>query len=464
MGIFTNKFKAQVKSIEAENKKLIGRVEAYQKVQETLARKLSTLAFETKTYVGNEYKDYATAVQAISDKYKSESDWGCLQTGSAIDLRAAFILGEGPKIVHRTETRKEAEKELAWAEEFFSYNGLDAEMAQELAKEAEIEGKIALRLFYDEEKIAEIAGGMISVRFISWLAKKYKVEADPQDYLWYKKMKWNAGADYPAADLEETDFVYKKFGGRMNDPNDAQPKVMKCLTQIDRLDKALRDLREINHLFASPTADFEVETPQQASELLQSLEDINWKIGRIIAHVGTFSLKSPDSAGVSNLVSEIELLVKMISGTTGIPIHYFGLLDLLKNRATGDNTRELVMAATTRERSIWIGAYEELLEKAMAKFNKEGGGGQKSTRLDPEKVGVEIPLISQDHWANLQNVLIPAAAAGIVSKEFVAEQIPGVDMEVEAERREEAEDKEMEQAKLDLERMRQGMLGRGDAE
>jgi hypothetical protein len=144
----------------------------------------------------------------------------------------------------------------------------------------------------------------------------------------------------------------------------------------------------------------------------------------------------------------------MISGTTGIPIHYLGLLDLLKNRATGDNTRELVMAATTREREIWIGAFEELLEKAMMFYNLKTGGAQKSTKLDPAKIGVEIPLISQDHWTNLQNVLIPAALGGIISKEFVAGQIPGVDVEKETELREAAEEKELEQAKLDMERFK----------
>jgi len=229
---------------------------------------------------------------------------------------------------------------------------------------------------------------------------------------------------------------------------------MKCLTQVDRLDKALRDLREINHLFASPTPDFKVDTAIEAPQLLTHLENTNWKIGKAIAHVGEFSMKSPDSAGVQNLISEIELNVKMISGTTGIPIHYLGLLDLLKNRATGDNTRELIMAATTRERMIWIGAFEELIDKAMAMYNAKTGEGQKSTKLDPEKVGVEIPLVSEDQWTHLEKVLIPAAIGNIVSKEYVRSQIPNLDVEEEAAKAEEAASDELEQAKVDLERMR----------
>ena len=112
------------------------------------------------------------------------------------------------------------------------------------------------------------------------------------------------------------------------------------------------------------------------------------------------------------------------------------------------------MAATTRERAIWQAAFQELIEKAMEFYNVKTGEAQKSTKLDATRVKVEIPLISQDHWANLEKVLIPAALGNIVSREFVAGQIPGVDLEDEAKKREEAEEKELEQAKLDVERIK----------
>jgi len=483
MGIFNTKARAQAQEMRvqkavaeatsaslrefearSEADRFQDKVAHLYKVQELLTKDILTLQETEHLYVGNDYRDYAMGVLAVSEKYSGTSEWGCLQTAAVVDLRSAFILGEGLKVVHRTETKEEAAAELEWAEDFLAYNALDAEMAQEIVKESEIEGKIALRLFWDEydEEPHKDYPGMVSVRFISWLSKKYKVDVDPNDYLWYKRLFWdattvtinNVSQLLPAGSVDEPEFVYKKFGGRLNDANDAQPKVMKCLTQIDRLDRALRDLREINHLFASPTPNFQCATPQQAAALLQQIKDINWKIGKAIAHTAIFTLVSPTADGVQNIISEIELNVKMISGTTGIPIHYLGLLDLLKNRATGDNTRELVMAATTREREIWVGTFEELLEKAMMFYNLKTGGSQKSTKLDPSKIGIEIPLISQDHWTNLQNVLIPAALGGIISKEFVAGQIPGVDVEKETELREAAEEKELEQAKLDMERFK----------
>jgi hypothetical protein len=442
--------------LEAQNTRL-------GEVQELLVDDILALKTSAAQYVGNDYRDYEATVKAVSEKYSGTSEWGCLQTGTIIDLRAAFILGDGVKIVHRTETKEEAKNELQWAKDFFEFNALDAEMAQELAKEAEIEGKIALQLFWEPDGYKGYPG-MVSVRFLSWLSKRYTVEVDPKDYMWYRRLKWAAGANWAEGDVPEEEFVFKKFGGRIYDVKDARPKIAKCLTQIDRLDKALRDLREINHIFASPTPDFECAEAQQVTTTLQRIKDQNWRIGKAFAHTGKFSMVSADASGAESLLREIETNTKMISGTTGVPIHYLGYLDLLKNRATGDNTRELVMAATTRERAIWIGALKEMLEKAMAMFNTQSGAGQKTTRLDPEKVGIEIPLISQDHWKNLELVLIPAALGGIVSKEYVAGQIPGVDEEEEADRRQKAEVSELAAAKEEMGRMRLESANKGAVE
>jgi hypothetical protein len=442
--------------------KLETRIEVYRQVQELLVKDILSLQEVEKSYKGNDYQDYAEAVQAISDKYTNQDDWGCTQTGAIIDLRSVFILGEGVQVSSTTGTRKEAELELQWVKDFFGYNGLDAEMSQEIVKEAEIEGKVALNIFYDKDAYnddpdrAKLWPGMVSTRFIPWTTKKYKIETDAKDYLWYKRIYWSATGTVKAGSLTEEQFVYKKFGGRVYDPDDAQPKIMKCLTQVDRLDRALTDLRKINHLFASPTPDFQMETAEEVKNLEAKITDINWKIGKLLIHTGIFSYKGPDGGGLQNLLSEIEMCIKIISGTTGIPIHYLGLLDLLKNRATGDNTRELVMAATVKERQIWIGAYTELIEKAMRLFNKESGLSQKSIekQLNPRRIKVEIPQITQEHWDRIERVLIPAATGGIISKEYVASQIPGIDMEVEAERKKEREAAEEVRAKTELERLK----------
>lgn len=448
--------RAELQEMEKKNIQLQAKIEASQKVQELLVDNILTITEVNRTYSGNQYKSYESAVKAISDKYCNKAAWGCTQTGSIIDLRAAFILGEGIQIIPVVDKRVDAELELEWTSDFFAYNGLDAEMAQEIAKEVEIEGKVALNIIYEKEPF-KVWPGMVSTRFIPWTIKKYNIKTDPTDYLWYKKIEWPVSGNSPAGSFDEKQFVYKKFGGRLFDPNDAQPKIMKCLTQIDRLDMALRDLREINHLFAAPIPIVELnsESKTNVTELQEKLDKINWKISKgFVLKGGIFNYKSPDASGVQNLLSEIELCIKIVSGVTGIPIHYLGLLDLLKNRATGENTRELIMAATAREREIWIGAFTELIEKAMMLFNKESGMGQKTKKLDPTKIKVDIPEITQEHWDRLEKVLIPAALGGIISKEYVASQIPGIDMEAEAEKKKQKDADDLASAKEELEALK----------
>lgn len=443
--------------------------------QFNILSKFAKIQEDTKTYTGNDYKTYPVAVNAISRKYNAQDDWGCLQTGTIIDLRAAFILGDGVKVVPTTETPEEAAAEVKFAEDFLDWNDLDAEMAPEFAKEAEIEGKIALTLSWEKMKAEEPwhdRPGMVSVRFLSWTENDYKVIVAPDDYLDYQKITWTpkpkieAGQPAPAQGsleprtLEAKDFVYKKFGGRLARPNEAQPKLMKCLTYVDRLDKALRDLREINHLFASPTPSIEVTDPKQIPDLQVRLDKLNWKIGMMLIHTGTFQLVSADAAGATSLIAEIELCMKVISGTTGIPIHYLGLLDLLKNRATGVNTVEVINASTDKERKVWTGAYMELITKAMNLYNAQAGTSQlsKGKRLDPTKIKVKISSMTQEHWDHIEKVLIPASLGGIISKEYVASQIPGIDTKEETKKRDAAKKEEAEKDAAALKEMKETAL------
>ncbi|GAH16419.1 unnamed protein product, partial [marine sediment metagenome] len=185
------------------------------------------------------------------------------------------------------------------AEKFLEYNDLDSEVAQEFAKEAEIEGKIALKLALEEDKEKEGEDKTnVSVRFISWQDKKYKVKTNPQDYLDYQKLTWKAAGKHKGETLDAKEFVYKKFGGRIMNPNEAAPKIMKCLTQIDSLDKALRDWREIDHIFAGPILYAECEDGKTVDLALAAFNDKNFKLRKILAGTFKLSFLSLDIKGV----------------------------------------------------------------------------------------------------------------------------------------------------------------------
>lgn len=447
MGIFDRKSSLRISQIQIQA--LEKQINKLQQEIQNLIIDDDILSVQTQAgnYKGNEYQSYAKAVASIDEKYRGIADWGGFIVGTIIDIRAAFIIGQGLRIIENAEG---AEREKAFAEALLEENNLDHELAQEFAKEAEIEGKILLQLFEQDTGFDFFEGQTkgIAIRFIPWTAKKYSIITDPKDYLRYIKATWKeAEKEYS---LEAPDFIYKKFGGRVDTPDEAAPKIMKCLTECDFLGKALRDWREINRIYAAPVPHFKVDTPQDVPKVQASIADKNFKIKKLFAHIGDFQFSTPDMQGATSIKEEITFLSKFISGATGIPVHFLGFPDLMSNRATADDLRELVNASTTKERAIWRGAYEETIRKAIEKFNRISGAEQKSTKLDPSKISIDIPFISQDQWLHLQNVYLPAAIAGMISKDAFQEQIPGFDLEAEKEREAQEEEKKSEEEEKQL--------------
>ena len=404
-------------------------------------------------YKGNEYRTYRKAVNAINSKYNGTAKWGVLQTGNIIDLRAAFIISMGPKVSARDKDI-DATNEIKWAKAFFEYNDLDKEMVQEFAKEAEIEGRILIKIDMDktpEEKIYEDYGyQMVATRYVSWTDKKYTVLVEEKDYKKYLGVEWegkNPGK------LPADRFVYKKFGGRVNDPNTAQSKVMKCLTQIDNLDKALRDWREIDRIFSGPILYMKCEDKNDVSKALDAIDNKDFKIKKILAGTGELSFVSFDIKGIEALEKEILTNAKIVSGTTGVSVQYLGFVELLKNRSTSDDLREMLSSATVKERATWEGTYEELLTKAMNLFNKTVYAQKEATgkKLNPSLIKVNIPVITKQHWTNLEKVWLPAVIAGKITEELFLEQLPDVDVDKELKRKEKKEESEVERMKKDAE-------------
>ena len=435
-----------------EFKQTTAKLERMVRTREAMVTTIADL--NKKKYVGNEYRTYSTAVKAIESKYVGTAEWGTVLTGSIIDLRAAFTIGQGIRVVTAEDTTEEdAKAELEFANDLFEYNKLDKEMPVELAKEAEIEGKIALKLTLEKAegfrdgKYKEF--GMISVRFISWLETSYAIKTPKNDYMNYQSLSWQPKSDTKKEVLKPDQFVYNKFGGRISKPNQAQPKVMKCLTQIDDVSKALRDWREINHIFAMPIFDIECEDWESVEDASKAMDEYRMNIKRAFIHAKSkLNVLGPDMSGIDSLSKEVIDKIKIISGTTGIPVHFLGLLDLLKNRATGESTRELVNAGTDKERVIWKGTYKELLEKAFAIYN----GKSQLTKLDASKLDIEIPVVTEEQWIHIEKVLLPLYLASAISLDYLLSQVPNVDASKEMKRLDKSTADQAEKDQLTAER------------
>ena len=387
------------------------------------------------TYTGSTYKTASAAISELAKKYDGSADWGNQQARNIIDLRAAFIIGQGLKISKKEE---KFDKELEFIKDFIDYNDLDEEMPQEFAKEAEIEGRFLCRLLPDKEK------KNINLQFISYTTNNYEIKTDSNDYKKYLEAKYTKSKTSEKVILKPDEFIYKKFGGRTNKVNEIKPKTAMILVQLENLDKALWDWRKINHLFSAPTPYFKTETEEEAKKLYDRLNAIHWNIGKLLVSKYEYVLKGLEgSGGIESLEKEIVTLAKVISGATGIPVHFLGLPDLMSNRAVSTDLFELIVGSTSKERHVWVGCYEEIFNKAIRMANKEF-----KRNFNENSINVEIPYVTAQKLKEIAEIWFPLYQDRAISWEFFISKIPEADAD---EMKSQLEKKEEESAKKVLE-------------
>ncbi len=384
-------------------------------------------------YVGNKYSTYKEQVVAANAMFNGTADWGCNQMGAVVEARVSFIIPRGFKVLPKGKDKAEAE--MKFVQNFIEFNSLNQENIYHFATEGELDGKVLFHLIYDDKTEftpigeGELVKGMASVRYISEASNPYSIEVDSKDYMLIKSATWTSGGnDSDKKTVLEPVMVYRKFGGRLDTPNETSSKVLKVLTQIENLDRALRDWREINHLYATPIPENECDSTESAAANAEAMSKANFKAGKMFFHTGKFGFAQPAMTGVDALYKEIVMLAEMISFNTGVPVHYW-FPELATNRATAEDISwGLINSATSRERNIWTGLLEEMINKAIAIYND----GAKLTPLRQGMLKVEIPVITREDWERFTGVWLPLFNAKGITMRTLLSKLPD-DLDVEAE-------------------------------
>ncbi len=363
-----------------------------------------------RAYIGtpSKFNTYSKQVTQLGKLYDNTADWGCMIAKNVIDMRTAFSVGTGVRVIKHKDFEGDATEELAWCKEFMRFNNLDEEMPQEYAKEAEIEGKVLLRLLVDT------AAGNIRIVHVPWRQFNYEVTTPAFDFFNYTRVKYDGPGDDTSFDLDPPWFVYKRFGGGASKINETPPKTAFILREMEDLDKAIVDWRKINRIFAAPTPVFHTQDKQTAQELQQWLDDSNWRIGKALVLGGVdmeYELIGWTGDGYTTLKEETQALVKTISGTTGIPVHFLGYPELLSNRDTAENLIELIVLSTNKERNTWMGGYEEVFQKAIVISNTFLG-----TSLNPTAVDAVIDELELTTAEGAANASVPQRTANTSSQ------------------------------------------------
>ena len=408
-------------------------------------------------YRGSPYTTYLSQVQALSAKYSNTAAWGCLIAKNIVDVRAAFLIGAGIQVKQRESFVGDASRELDFLRRFIEFNKLDSSYPNELAKEGEIEGRALLRLQPD----ITVPKGMVRVLHVPWRLFQYEVLPDAPNFYRFLRAKFvgtrqnkSSATLFPnetydaSFDLPEEEFVYMRLGGNIYEPNITPSKTAYVLRQVEDLDKELWDWRKINHLYAAPTPvfEFDKESVDEARRTEDYITKKNWRIGKaIVIAGGKYTLEAHKGEGFTTIEKAVQTDIQIISGATGVPVHFLGFPNLLSNRATAENLLELIQLSTDKERDAWRGGYTELVQKAIVMYNTVF-----NQNLNPSACEVTIPFASSATLAFIAKVYLPMYMAGAMSLEQLLSYITNVDTDKEIQRIKEQEKVKQEQEAKEL--------------
>lgn len=394
----------------------------------------------------NNYTTYEEQTEAIYEKYNGFDLYGNQQTRAIIDIRSAFIGGEGLSISCKNGATAK------WIEKFLSDNLLNGSNFLDAVKASEMAGFSLLALDYKEKDDKK----GVKVRRLKYHPDRpIKIKYDDDrfnDTIVQISMK--KGESFEPLNIK--DYIYVRTGGDDSNRYGPTTRTGIVLTDIENYDRALKDVRRNNHVFARVTPTFEVANESEAKNLKLWLQTIQWKIGTAFIGKAKFKYESPGTAAYENLATEMTLNLKAITAATSVPVHWLGHVDMMSNRSTADSMFETIKNGTISERLTWQEAMYNLILKAMEMDIDNGG---ELTKLNPD-FEVKIPLIDFAGFVDLVRGLSMAYADTAISMDDYRNSLPGIDP-LKTEKAVEAEQKVQEEklVKMGLDPMNQNTEG-----
>ena len=363
----------------------------------------------------NAYTSYDGQVAETYNKYNSFSSFGSQQTRAVVDLRTAFISGEGISI------SCEDDRTADWIEDFISKNGLDGKQFINAVKGSEMAGQSLLLLRprpWTDGSVYIRVSRMPYINTAPYRAvyKDPMLREEVQDIQIKQDGQW--------VSLGFSNFIYVRTGG--DDANTSGPvtKVGVALTDIENYDRAIKDMRRNNHVFARITPTFKTETDDEAKALQTYLDQMKWTIGKAFIGSAEMDYATPSGGAHENLETELKATIKTISSVTGIPVHWLGFVDLMSNRSTATSLYELIKNGTLSERVEWEAALKNTILKSQELYIN--AGGTELPGMNPD-FQVRLPLVDFEGFAERIKAWSLAYADQAASIDDYRNAIPGID-------------------------------------
>lgn len=360
--------------------------------------------------VTNDYQTYQGQVAETYRKYNNEGDFGNVQVRSIVDMRTSFIANEGINIVCENENNAK------WLSKFVRENKLDGSFLYNSVKSTEMAGRTLLYLkpITMSKKLA------IKVFRCGYNATSYKyevkegsvkIEIKKKDTLDVKKETINS-------------FFYNVITGGDDLLSDgATTKIGLVLNACENYDRAIKDMRRLNHVLARITPVIKTDSEQKAATIRKIINKLRWKIGSAFISSAEFKYEVPSTGAHDNLKSELVANIKDIQAVTGIPVHWLGYTDLMSNRSTAESLYETIRMATVYERRIWSEAMRDLLVDAQQLYIDNGGNEISEVAFN---IKVDIPIIDYANFLEKVRGWSIAYNDGAISMDDYMNNIPGI--------------------------------------
>lgn len=373
----------------------------------------------------NNFASYEAQVDGLYEMYKAESTYGAELAGGIVDTRAAFIAGEGLSIISDNEAQQK------YIDDFIEKNKLNGSRLMAMVTTGELEGcdLITLKPYMPEGKKNK---WHVKARSFSWHENKYKIQLNADDTDEIEKVVYKDKTDqHNEQSILGKECVYVKIGGTECKVNETTNRIHRVLTNIENISRGIYDLRHNTHLFGRTMPYWETLNQIAASAINAAVESGDWSMGKGYAGSAKFSLVEPTGAAAESALKDILANLKVVSTSTGIPVHFLAWPELMSNRATADTLIELVKAATQKERLIWEEAFHEIIEKSMQIAIDKGIATNEILNGD---FIVKLPLVSIALLKQLIEIWEPLRQGGLISDFTMLNMLPGINPSDEIEK------------------------------
>lgn len=374
----------------------------------------------------NNYATYPAQVKGTYEMYEGRASYGGELMRGIVDIRTAFIGGEGLSVsVLKNKAREERKYVNPLNAEnaintFISENKLHGSRLIRAIEMGEKEGKALLTL-----KSKNVGSKKkIQARCFSWYRNKYTIESESGDFEDYSKITYTVKDKEKEIPVREAVFV--RLGGAEDNINNTPNRIHVVLTDIENISRAKYDLRKNTHVFGKYIPYWKTPDLESARAINNDLAGKNFNIGDGYAGTAEFGIVEPTGAAAKAILDDILTALKCVSTSTGIPVHWLAWPELMSNRATADNIMESVIASTKKERLIWEEAFQELFYKFLV-LSVDLGINDNSVLVDLEQIQVKLPEVSIALLKQLIEVYLPLRDADVISNATVQNKTPGID-------------------------------------